>query len=248
MNTPNPTPFTPSPSGFGSPSVSKGRARLKLAILVVLAMHVLLFGGLLLQGCKPESTERTPVYGDAPPPAQLPSPPPVTEPAAPPPDLTTGAPPVSAPAVTPPVTMPLEPLPPQPAPTAQQYEVAAGDTFYSIGQKFGVSMKAIADANPGVDPRRLRIGQKLVIPAPQPATAGAPVAAPTPAGAPGEIIYTVKSGDNLTRIAAQHGTTVKAIRAANNLTTDRIKVGDKLRIPVATPTQPVPPQPGVPQP
>jgi LysM repeat protein len=43
--------------------------------------------------------------------------------------------------------------------------------------------------------------------------------------------YTVKSGDSLTKIAKAHGTTVKAIKAENNLNTDHIKVGQKLKIP-----------------
>jgi LysM repeat protein len=50
----------------------------------------------------------------------------------------------------------------------------------------------------------------------------------------GEVIYTVKSGDNLTKIAAQFGTTVRALRSANNLVTDNIKVGQKLKIPGKT--------------
>ena len=63
----------------------------------------------------------------------------------------------------------------------------------------------------------------------------------------------MKSGDNLTKIAAQHGTSVKALRAANGLKTDSIKVGQKLKIPAkaasapvtapATPAEPVPSQP-----
>jgi LysM repeat protein len=47
----------------------------------------------------------------------------------------------------------------------------------------------------------------------------------------GEEAYTVKSGDTLTKIAKAHGTTVKAIKAASNLNTDHIKVGQKLTIP-----------------
>ena len=52
----------------------------------------------------------------------------------------------------------------------------------------------------------------------------------TGAGTGGET-YIVKSGDTLTKIAKQYGTTVKAIEAENNLTTTRIKVGQKLKIP-----------------
>jgi LysM repeat protein len=53
------------------------------------------------------------------------------------------------------------------------------------------------------------------------------------AGSPVKTVYVVKSGDNLTRIAKAHGTTVKAIKAANHLSNDRIVVGSKLKIPEA---------------
>ena len=43
--------------------------------------------------------------------------------------------------------------------------------------------------------------------------------------------YKVKSGDNLIKIAQQFGVTVRALRSANNLTTDRITVGQTLKIP-----------------
>jgi LysM repeat protein len=48
-----------------------------------------------------------------------------------------------------------------------------------------------------------------------------------------ETLYVVKSGDSLTRIAKAHGTTVKALKAANGLQSDRIVVGAKLKIPTA---------------
>ena len=53
-----------------------------------------------------------------------------------------------------------------------------------------------------------------------------------PAGHP-PLIYTVISGDNLTRIAKTHATTVEAIKAANGLASDRIAVGTKLKLPQA---------------
>jgi LysM repeat protein len=43
--------------------------------------------------------------------------------------------------------------------------------------------------------------------------------------------YTVKSGDTLTRIAKRNHVSVKALRTANSLTTDHLKVGQKLTIP-----------------
>jgi len=44
-------------------------------------------------------------------------------------------------------------------------------------------------------------------------------------------VYVVKSGDTLTRIAKFQGTTVKAAKTANHLKSDRIFVGEKLKLP-----------------
>jgi LysM repeat protein len=64
----------------------------------------------------------------------------------------------------------------------------------------------------------------------------------------------VKSGDTLTKIAKAHGTTVRAIKAANNLTTNKISVGKKLKLPskaeapAPAATAPVEPAPLAPAP
>jgi len=78
---------------------------------------------------------------------------------------------------------------------------------------------------------------------PQPVSqpAVAPVSRPAPvvtrenavADTHSETLYVVKSGDSLTRIAKAHGTTVKVLKAANGLVSDRIVVGAKLKIPAA---------------
>ena len=54
-----------------------------------------------------------------------------------------------------------------------------------------------------------------------------------PAPSHSETVYVIKSGDTLTRIAKTHGTTVKALKAANNLANDHIVVGARLKIPEA---------------
>ena len=58
-------------------------------------------------------------------------------------------------------------------------------------------------------------------------------------------LYLLKSGDNLTHLSAQYGTTIEAILAANGLTNaNRIYVGQSLIIPTdATPAVPVVEQP-----
>jgi LysM repeat protein len=120
-----------------------------------------------------------------------------------------------------------------PGGVAQDYKIAKGDTFATLATKFGVKAKEIQDANPGVDPKRLQIGQTIHIPAPSATATGSSVGG-TSAGigtATAEQTYKVKSGDTLTTIARHFGVTVKALRSANNLTSDRITVGQTLKIP-----------------
>jgi LysM repeat protein len=135
-------------------------------------------------------------------------------------------------------TPPPAPLPPAPpAPTTEDYTVIKGDTFASIAKKSGVTTKAIQEANPGVDAKKLKIGQKLHLPsggstanASASIPASAPGAADTSASG-GEQTYKVKSGDTLTSIAKHFHVTIKSIQSANHLTTTSIKVGQSLKVP-----------------
>ena len=53
----------------------------------------------------------------------------------------------------------------------------------------------------------------------------------TQAPARPETVYSVITSDTLYSIARRHGTTVKAIKAANGLSTERLSIGQKLKIP-----------------
>ena len=157
-----------------------------------------------------------------------------------PPDLTqTSAPPATNPA---PQNLPVLPPPVESAAPGltREYVVVKHDSFSIIGKKFGVSWSAIAKANPGVDSTRLKVGQKLVVPA-----QASPTIATAAAGNSSENSYVVKTGDTLHKIARANGTSVNEIKALNGLKTDRIKVGDKLKLPAAKPA-PVTATPGGP--
>ncbi len=49
-------------------------------------------------------------------------------------------------------------------PGSTLYIIQAGDTLYKLSQRFGVAVDAIIRANPGIDPQRLQIGQRICIP------------------------------------------------------------------------------------
>jgi LysM repeat protein len=232
------------PQGSLLEQKNKGRARVKIAVFSVLAIHGIgLMVLLMVQGCgqsKEPVTSTETMATNTPPAFVEPTPPPVT----------TSNPPVvvASPA-------PVEAVAPPVVPAgATEYAIAKGDSFSTLAKKFHVSAKAIADANPGVQPTKLHIGQKINIPAAV-ATTASTVAGAAPvesASAGGEQTYTVKSGDNLTKIAGHLGTTIKALRAANGLKTDSIKVGQKLKIPAkasapaAVPIAPLEPAPTTP--
>jgi LysM repeat protein len=227
----NPNPFVP--KGSILEQQSKRRSRLKLGVFCVLAVGIAGLAAMLIQGCKREETENNP-------PDMSQNQPPVdtnsyasTDTNVPP--MEASNPPVApvppAPTAVTPPPMPTPPAP-APAPSESEYVVVKGDTLAKIAKSNGVTLKALEDSNSGVSPTRLKVGQKLVIPAGA-STTGATTAAETASGisAGGEQVYVVKSGDTLTRIAHRNGVTVKAIMAENNLTTTHIKVGQKLNIP-----------------
>ncbi|MEW6425351.1 MAG: SPOCS domain-containing protein [Bacillota bacterium] len=64
---------------------------------------------------------------------------------------------VPTPAPTPPVCVPGEVI---------RYTIQPGDTFFILAQRFGTTVEAIMQANPGVDPQNLQVGQVINIPCP----------------------------------------------------------------------------------
>jgi LysM repeat protein len=220
LNMNNQSPLVPQSSFLEQKN--KGRARVKIAVFVVLTIHGIGLMALLMQGCQK--------------PPEIPPPPAEPTNAAPAFVEPTNAAVVPTNAAVTPTnpTVAETPTPPAVLAGATEYAIVKGDLLEKIAKKFHVSVKAITDANAGIEPTKLKIGQKIHIPAAPAPTASAATGAASTGGAStsGEQTYTVKSGDNLSSIAKEKGTTVKALRAANSLKTDRITVGQKLKIPV----------------
>jgi len=119
--------------------------------------------------------------------------------------------------------------PPQPTIKASTYTVAAGDTLFSIAKKLGTTVEALRAANT-LTSDVLSIGQTLTL-SPN-SNAAPPSDSVAPAPVPEQVTraYTVAAGDTLYSIAKKLGTTVEALRAANNLTSDVLSIGQTLTL------------------
>ncbi len=183
----------------------------------IVVVHCVLIGSVaLLQGCgtTPKPTE--------PPAPQVVMPPPME------------------PVVLPPVVMP-PPVKAEPVQLTKTYTVKSGDSLSMIAKRFNVSTRDLMKMNKIASANKIRVGQKLTLPgyvnlnAPVPPRPKKAVVAKkvSHAAAPtvGAGEYLVKSGDSLGLIAQKSGSSVAAIKQANNLTSDRLQVNQKLTIP-----------------
>ncbi|MEW6181768.1 MAG: LysM domain-containing protein [Bacillota bacterium] len=101
------------------------------------------------------------------------------------------------------------------------YIIRAGDTCFSLAQRFGTSVAAILAANPGLNCDNLQIGQTICIPV------GVPPVCPA-----GTTPYIIRAGDTCFSLAQRFGTSVAAIQAANpGLNCNNLQIGQTICIP-----------------
>lgn len=68
-----------------------------------------------------------------------------------------------------------------PSPTPIIHAIQKGDTLLGIANRYGITVEALQEANGILDPRRLQLGQELIVPQDDSAfTEGPPTATPTP--------------------------------------------------------------------
>ncbi|WP_141431058.1 LysM peptidoglycan-binding domain-containing protein [Bacillus sp. 03113] len=147
---------------------------------------------------------------------------------------------ISAQASNSPNIQPVVSTPAQPS----KYTVVSGDSLIKIANKHGISLAELKSWN-NIESTLIYPGQVFIVsksdaPAPSPAPTPAPVPIPTPviSPAPGNegSIYTIKSGDTLGAIGHQYGLSVADLKSLNNLTSDLIFPGQKLKVSFAQQT------------
>ncbi len=100
------------------------------------------------------------------------------------------------------------------------YVVRAGDTLYSIARMYNTTVAKLMEANPGVDPNNLRVGQMICIPRMSP-----------PLQCPGGTIYVVKSKDTLSSILLKLNISIMDLMEGNpDINLEKLSVGQELCI------------------
>ena len=126
------------------------------------------------------------------------------------------------------------------------YVVQNGDYLAKISKKFNVTIASIKRLNPSIKKDVVRVGQKLKLPGKvDVGLQSAPVAVATPkASAPKTASkktrssytgatkeYVVKNGDTLGSVAYGNGINIRQLKELNGLSSDSLKIGQKLKIP-----------------
>jgi LysM repeat protein len=143
------------------------------------------------------------------------------------------------------------------APTADwggkcRYVVHRGENLFRIGVRHGVSWWYLAQINGLHNPNYIWAGMVLTVPCggqPPKYTKHPPKERPKKPEQPcvEPLRYTVRRGDNLFRIALNHGSTVEAIRDANQLWGRVLIAGTELIIPCRPHDHPIPERPVAPE-
>lgn len=249
MSTPNPL----IPQGTLQAKAARGASNIRIAVATIIAIHVVFFGGLLLQGCKRDNKG-----GLA---AQTNTPAPET-------NLALSLPPMDANATsmyytnasslpsessnryaaspsaniptTPDVSSHLSnaPLDAWPAGTAtpgagltdtvtKDYVVAKGDSFYKIAKLNHTTIAALQKANPTLDASKLRPGMKIKVPAGDSTTAPS---GSTAAGTGSGLAASASTGAAEGKVyVVKPGDTLSRIARQNGVTATSIRTANNMK-------------------
>ena len=99
------------------------------------------------------------------------------------------------------------------------YTVKKGDTLWDIANKYGTTVSKLKSLN-NLKSNVLQVGQTLKVSSSETEIIPADY-----------LVYKVKNGDNLSKIAKEYDTTVSTIMKINNLNSDKLAINQQLLLP-----------------
>jgi membrane-bound lytic murein transglycosylase D len=123
-------------------------------------------------------------------------------------------------------------LPPSERAKIIKHTVRRGETMGEIAEWYGVGLSHLRAVNPSVRPRRMRIGQVLLIPLGGAAPRGKAPPPPPARTVPPSGHHTVRWGDTLWIVSQRYGVTVRDLRIWNDIPEGEtlLQVGQRLRV------------------
>ena len=104
---------------------------------------------------------------------------------------------------------------------SESYRVQRGDSFYLIARKFGISVRALMNANPAIAAGRLLVGDILCVPV------GEGRSCPV-----GSSAYTVQQGQSVVDVMLSSNVSLRALREYNeDIRLTALRPGDVLCVP-----------------
>ncbi len=111
-----------------------------------------------------------------------------------------------------------------PCPEGNYYRVRPGDTLWRIARFYNVSLDDLVEANPGINPNALGVGQVICIPVATPPVRRCPE---------GADIYVVRPGDTFYAIARRRNIPVQSLVRANPyVNPNALLIGQQICVPV----------------
>jgi peptidoglycan lytic transglycosylase D len=121
-------------------------------------------------------------------------------------------------------------IPPEQKIKWERHEVKRGETLSSLAKQYNTSSEAIRDIN-GLKKTRIKPGKHLLIPIDINAKAqDVSYLTPEQGGKQQEILYRVRRGETLARIAKKHNVTVADIKEWNKGISAAIRAGQKIKL------------------
>lgn len=115
------------------------------------------------------------------------------------------------------------------------YTVQRGDTLFLIAKRFNTDIKTVLDLNGMEADKKLRIGQKIVVPSTPEERTALEKEKSSPPRPPKQsfLYYTVKKGDTMFLIAKRFNTPIQVLMEVNHMSRgDKLWVGRRITVPV----------------